>query len=185
MTGTWPAGKPYNVSAWFDFSKAYDSIHHWQLLRLISALPIPPGVINTLKAAVKRWSVIVQVGRSTTNPIKVSRGVYQGDTVSPLLFILMTAGILQKLVGDRRINQATRGNHLVLAFMDDIKIHAPSREGVDVIAETLEAAAGEVGLKLNSAKCGFFLGLRERDRVIAEEGDPGGDGEGGEESSQR
>lgn len=67
------AGKPYNYSAWFDFSKAYDSIHHWQLLRLIRALPVPDGVVQTLIAAVRRWSAVV-VGRSTTNPIRIARG---------------------------------------------------------------------------------------------------------------
>lgn len=183
--GSWEPGRPYNHSAWYDFSKAYDSIHHWQLIRLINALPLPPGVIATLKAAVKRWSIVIQVGQSTTRPVRVARGVYQGDTVSPLLFILMTAGILQELVMSRTINRVTKGQHLILAFMDDIKVHAPTKEGVDVITETLSAAASEVGLHLNMGKCGHYVGMRERDRVRLMEAEAEQNGEEGDEDLSR
>lgn len=57
--GLWKSGRPYNHLAWSDFTKAYDSIHDWQLLRLISVLPLPIGVVNALRAAVRRWSIII------------------------------------------------------------------------------------------------------------------------------
>ena len=67
-----------------------------QLLRLVPALPIHRNIRNMIRAVIKKWFVIIELGKKKTSPIYVKRGVYQGDSMSPLLFILMTAFIIYK-----------------------------------------------------------------------------------------
>ena len=70
--------KSKNYSAWYDFSKAYDSVSHTQLIRLVNVLPVHRTIINTIKAAIKKWAVIIEIGSKKTNPIYIRRGIYQG-----------------------------------------------------------------------------------------------------------
>ncbi|XP_015124496.1 uncharacterized protein LOC107046401 [Diachasma alloeum] len=85
----------------------------------------------------------------------------------------MTAGILDILKRNWGINAVTKGKHMVLAFMDDIKCHAQSQEGIDVITRVLIDAAKEMGLSLNNTKCGVFA-VRPGEEHRGQEQQPGG-----------
>lgn len=99
--------------AWYDFAKAFDSVHHHQLRRLVRALPIHEEVRKTLSAMRSLWSVTVEVGRERTPPIYVRRGMPQGDSMSPLLFVLVTAFIIEEVKTNSEITKAARGKQEV------------------------------------------------------------------------
>ncbi|KAG5885756.1 hypothetical protein JTB14_033869 [Gonioctena quinquepunctata] len=86
-----------HYSAWYHFRKAYDSISHRQLKRLIGNLPLHMNIKNVLRGSMNLWSVRVEIDQSRTKPIYIKRGVYQGDSISRLLFILFTAGIMEHI----------------------------------------------------------------------------------------
>lgn len=133
-------GRIYNYSGWYDFKKAYDSVHQWQLLRLVEVLPLDTGFRDTLKSAINKWSVVVQVSdKLMTKPIRIRRGVYQVhcDTISPLLFVLMSASIIEHVKLDRAINRETSGRHRIIAVMDDIKVHLPTQLDLELITAAI------------------------------------------------
>ena len=76
--------------------------------------------------------------------------------MSPLLFILLTACIIDVIVTDPAITKAAKGKQEVAAYMDDYKTHAPTKKSADLITNTLSGAAGELGLSLNIRKCGIY-----------------------------
>ena len=130
-----------NYSIWYDFSKAYDSISHVQLKRLINALPVHQEVRNLIKNMINKWAIIIEIGKIKTSPIRVKRGVYQGDSMSPLLFILITACITHAIVNNAEIIKSSRGKHQIMAYMDDVKVHAPNKKSADQITKKLEETA--------------------------------------------
>uniref|UniRef100_A0AAR5PEG8 Reverse transcriptase domain-containing protein n=1 Tax=Dendroctonus ponderosae TaxID=77166 RepID=A0AAR5PEG8_DENPD len=145
-----------NYSAWYDFRKAFDSVHHSALKRLIDALPLHRNIRAATKLAIKLWSLRIQTGNKRTAPIPVRRGVLQGDSMSPLLFTLMTAALISHVNCSPKIVKQSRGKHRILAYMDDIKCHAPTKSSLKTITIELIKAAGEIGLELNMAKCGHY-----------------------------
>ncbi|XP_045470568.1 uncharacterized protein LOC123677883 [Harmonia axyridis] len=145
-----------NYSAWYDFKKAYDSISHRQLKRLIGNLPLDQNIKKVLRGSMNLWSVQIKIGKDKTNPIYVKRGVYQGDSISPLLFILISGGIIEHIKTSPTIMKSTRGQHDILAFMDDIKCHANTKQSMKIITKELEKCSAEIGLSLNVNKCGIY-----------------------------
>ena len=119
-------------TAWHDFSKAFDSISHEILRQLIAALPIPKATKSMLKNGMAHWNLTIPSLDGVN--IKVQRSIFQGDSMSPFLFVVATAGILRKIERDPNLNSATKGSHTVIAYMDDLKCHGPSRRSIEIMS---------------------------------------------------
>jgi len=78
--------------AWIDYRKAYDTTSHELLLHLLQCLAIPPELATCIEHLMQLWRTkfSIRSGNNTitTEPITFQRGVFQGDTLSPLLFCI-------------------------------------------------------------------------------------------------
>ncbi|KAL0870860.1 hypothetical protein ABMA27_004702 [Loxostege sticticalis] len=75
-------------SMYIDYRKAYDSVPHSWLLKVLDIYTINPLLINFLQAAMEKWVTRVRVAELQTEPIQIKRGIFQGDSFSPLWFCL-------------------------------------------------------------------------------------------------
>ena len=88
---------------WTDVKKAYDSIQQRYIIRVLDLLEVPEWIINFIREAMKSWrtklQMIVKDGMIVTDVIKILCGIFQGDSLSPILFCvsyLMVSVILRK-----------------------------------------------------------------------------------------
>ena len=105
----------------FDFKKAYDSISHTQLKLAVKALPVHNEVTITIILSINVHEVIFASGKERTQPIRVKGGIYQGDSLSPLVFILVSECINEAVNTYEEIIHVLRGRQEIAVFMDDIK----------------------------------------------------------------
>lgn len=82
-----------NVSmAWIDYQKAYDSVPHSWLLEVLEIYKVDKQVIGLIKSLMKTWRTKITVHTGTTKynieEVKIQNGIFQGDSLSPLLFCL-------------------------------------------------------------------------------------------------
>lgn len=73
------------------------------------------------------------MSKQSTAPIPVRRGVLQGNSISPLLFNLVTAAALHHFSCSPDILKTSKGRHKILAYMDDIKCHAPTKTSLSAV----------------------------------------------------
>ena len=77
---------------WVDVAKAYDNVSHKWLLRTLQMHKIPTAFTNTIMKLSTLWKIRLRVktqsGVALIEPIQFKRGIYQGDTLCPLLFIM-------------------------------------------------------------------------------------------------
>ena len=120
--------------AWIDYKKAYDSIPHSWIKKVISMYKIAPNIIKFLEESMKQWSINLHLyhgsGSVDINSIKIKRGIFQGDSLSPLLFCICLDP-LSKLLNNsntgyklKENNETVTVSHLL--YMDDLKLYAKS-----------------------------------------------------------
>lgn len=151
-------GKKRNLAAgWVDFAKAFDSIPHGYIKYILSVLKIHPHLRGAISNMMRGWSVRYVIGcgkdKSVSTPLKVRRGVLQGDTLSPLLFCIAIAPVSYALNTKFRPYRTTglAINHLF--YMDDLKVYASTLADVKSMIGTVEIEAAAMGLRLNRNKC--------------------------------
>ena len=87
-------------------------------------------------------------------PISLNRGIFQGDSLSPLLFCLCVALMshrLRKGQGFAGEFQKTPLTHLM--FMDDLKVYEKSRSQLEKTVLTVEDLSSAMGMTLGLKKC--------------------------------
>ena len=158
-------------SAWYDFSKAFDTVAHGKLRSLVDTLPIPMMMRTVVQDAMSKWNLQLFPPGEAPIQIPVRRGVYQGDSLSPMLFVLVTASIIKRIKEDPQIARLSLGKHLIVAYMDDIKCHAPNNRSTRAIMAMLEESARALGLELNLGKCGHYCRLQKADEEGGDDDD--------------
>ena len=76
------------VMAWIDYKKAYDMVPHSWILNCLKMYKILDEVIDLIDKTMKTWRVELTAGRRRLAEAKFQRGNFQGDALSPLLFII-------------------------------------------------------------------------------------------------
>ena len=83
-------------------------------------------VINFIKKIMKTWRAELTAGGRSLAEAKIRRGIFQGDALSPLLFIMAMMPlnrILRKCTAGYKLSRSQKKtNHLM--YIDDIKLFA-------------------------------------------------------------
>ena len=82
--------------AFIDFTKAFDSIKLSCLWDLLEKTSINKRYINLLKLSYENSTAAIKTDIGTSEPIKILKGVKQGDILSSILFCLVIAAVLSK-----------------------------------------------------------------------------------------
>ena len=154
--------------AFVDYEKAFDSIEMWSVEQALQNSRIDHRYTELILKIYEHATMEVQLqihGRTKTIPIR--RGVRQGDTMSPKLFIAAIQHMFQNINWDDKgiIINGKRLHHL--KYADDIVIIANSLEELQTMLNELKLRSEEIGLKLNKEKTKILTNQEDsRDIII-------------------
>ena len=133
--------------AFIDFKKAFDSVGHPSLLAATRRWGLPNSLTNYIKNLYKKASTNI-MGKE----MNITRGVLQGDPLSPYLFNICLDWALASLpagIGACLADVALP----YIAYADDVALTARTPLGLQALIDALVDGAGRVGLELGHNKC--------------------------------
>eukprot|EP00253_Pinus_taeda_P026566 PITA_26566 len=153
-----------------DLSKAYDCLNWRYLCAVLEAYGFKKRWIEWIFSMVSTPIFSILVNGTPTKTFNASRGIRQGDPLSPFLFILATDGLGRIIKRESRRNKLRGlklwGNNLVIThqqFVDDIMLFGEvSLREVRIIKEVLDVFTEASGMEITKEKsCTFIFNTLE------------------------
>ena len=135
-----------------DFSKAFDSVNHRFLIKVLNQFGFNTQVINWLKNFLSGRMQQVCIGSSVSDPLDVLSGVPQGSVIGPFLFILFINSITDCLASE---------NVGISMYADDSKFFSNSPNDLQISINLLKDWVERYQLKLAPHKC-FILKTKKK-----------------------
>lgn len=135
-----------------DLHKAFDSVSHDAVFRTLSDLKCPTVFINYIKRLYSSAKTSLELGNNESTKIRIGRGVFQGDPLSPIIFNHIVDRALKKLDEDYGY-PCGRDKITGTAFADDVTVIGDDVCGTQINVDSLVSELGLSGLLANSDKC--------------------------------
>ena len=129
-------------------------LHSW-IKRCLKLFKISGKVLNLLEYAMSQWRVELTPGGERLADVQIKGGIFQGDSLSPILFVL--ALIPLSII----LNKAKEGyslgkdraklNHLL--FMDDLKLYGKDKDQLDSLVQTVRTFISDIEMTFGIKKC--------------------------------
>ena len=108
----------------------------------------------------KTWRVELIAGGRSLDETKIQRGIFQGDALSPLLFIIAMMPlnhILSKFTsGGYKLSRShEKINHLI--YMDDIKLIVKNEKELETLIHAFRIYSQDKGIKFGIEKCAMLV----------------------------
>ena len=118
-----------------------------------------------MEKAMEKWNVDLVAGNENLGNVRIRRGIFQGDSLSPLhldLALIPLTIILRKMkAGYQFGTQRSFINHLL--FMEKLfKLYAKDEKQLDSLVNTVQIFSLDIGMEFGIDKCGILVMKRGR-----------------------
>ncbi|KAL0852393.1 hypothetical protein ABMA28_000587 [Loxostege sticticalis] len=143
---------------YIDYKKAFDSVPHSWLIRVLQIYKINPTVITFLEDAMTKWkttlSLTTKFTKIVTEEIYIGNGIFQGDSLSPLWFCL-ALNPLSYLLNQTRNGYKLTHNATIshLLYMDDIKLYGKSSTDMENLLNITAKFSKDIQMTFGLDKC--------------------------------
>ena len=156
--------------AWMNYRKAYDMVPHSWIEKCMNMFGVAVNVRSFISESMKHWNTELNAGQSRLGNVKIKRGIFQGDSLSPLLFVMIMIPLILML---RKTNiffevrkKGKRINHLL--FMDDLKLFAKNVDQIDSLVNTIRIFSEDIKMEFGLSKYGVLI--MKRGKVVESDG---------------
>ena len=141
--------------AWIDYRKAYDLVPHSWILECLSMFNVAPSMHTLIANSMGSWRTELTSGGEILGSVDIKRGIFQGDSLSPLLFVLIMIPLTMLLrEAKSKYKLEKDGPHINhLLFMDDLKLYASKRDQLDSLVATVHLFSNDIGMQFGIDKC--------------------------------
>jgi len=148
-------------AVFIDYKKAFDSIDRQAVIETLYDLNVSGPVLGLTYELLRFNLISVFDGTQCTQPIMQNLGVPQGDSLSPLLFVLVTIGIINSV-------KESFPTVRIIMYADDAVVCSPCLAAVQSAFDLLVNLSKRFNLTVNSAKT-KWMKFRRGGRVAAQE----------------
>jgi hypothetical protein len=165
-----------NLSAcWIDYKKAYDSIPHSWILECLAMYKVNTRITQLIEESMSKWNTTLTINGKTLGQVKINRGIFQGDSISGLLFCL-GMNPLSSLLQQTKKGYVLQSKQLVshLFYMDDLKMYGKNEKELDCLIQTVRIFSKDIEMEFGFDKCAKLHLQRGKAVVMDDLQVPGG-----------
>lgn len=158
-------GPNKGVAIKLDMEKAYDRVEWHFLVDIMTKMGFASSWIDTVMSLVSTVSYCFKINGTISDSFRPSRGLRQGDPLSPYLFLFCTQGLSAMLLEEQRMGRikgvkasmhGPRVNHLLYA--DDCLLFIKnSKEEALRLKHVLSVYERSSGQKINAEKSSLYF----------------------------
>jgi hypothetical protein len=130
---------------------------------------VAKNVRGVLESSMAQWRTELTANGESLGTVNIKRGIFQGDSLSPLLFVMVMipfSMILKDEPKGLRIGNSEKlVNHLL--FMDDLKLYARNEEECASLVNVVHKFSRDIGMEFGMEKCAV-LTMKRGERVARE-----------------
>ena len=145
--------------AWIDYRKAFDSVPHSWILECLDLLGVNRELREFLEESMKSWQVQLFCGDEILGEVNIKRGIFQGDSLSPLLFVIslipLTHVLRASKPGYEVSNNKEKINHLL--YMDDLKLYGKNEKEINSLVQTVRIFSKDICMDFGIDKCATLV----------------------------
>src|SRR5208283_1442299 len=141
-----------DILVFLDLTAAYDSVLINRLLCKMVYKGIDKSTIKICESLLTHCSEKIAVNGSTTKPVHMQRGLFQGSLLSPILFDIYIDDLADEINGPNCQHRLPP----VLLFADDILLNTDCPVHMQMHLLTVADWCKENGMNINVSKCGTF-----------------------------
>ena len=141
--------------AWIDYKKAFDSLPHSWIAKCLEIVGVSGNIRQFRRVAMASWNTVLTVNGQLLDYVHIRRGIFQGDSLSPLLYVIamipMTTILRQTGLGYQTSKSATKISHLL--YMDDLKLYGKSSNELESLLNTVRIFSTDISMEFGLEKC--------------------------------
>ncbi|CAB3260828.1 unnamed protein product [Arctia plantaginis] len=148
------------ATCWIDYKKAYDSVPHTWLLKVLELYKIDTTLCTFLKSCMGQWRTALRYPGCRQTAIhdvliKIERGIFQGDSLSPLWFCLALNPLSTLLEGSGLGYRLQKDDQVIshLLYMDDLKLLASNKLQLTKLLKVTENFSNSIKMEFGVDKC--------------------------------
>ncbi|XP_067932894.1 uncharacterized protein [Watersipora subatra] len=106
------------------------------------------ALVTFIKVSMTKWKTELDANRKKLVSVKIKRGIYQGDSLSPLLFCIclnMLSNMLEETQYGYQFKSGTKISHLF--YIDDIKLYANKERDIDSLIHLTQVLRSQLNAK--------------------------------------
>ena len=149
------AGGPIHA-AFMDVSKAFDSVWRNALWAKLRAHGVKGKLLDAIRSLYKCTNSVVHDGQYRSKPFNTNTGLRQGCPLSPLLYMIYTADLInllkEKIQGIRIFGMTTEENISALLYADDMVILTRTKAELEAALEVLAEYEDSWRIRFNPDK---------------------------------
>ena len=124
-----------------------------------STYKISHEVINFIEKNMKTWRVELTEGGRSLAGTKIQRGIFQGDALSHIQFIIAMMPlnhILRKCAAEYKLSRSQEKINYPM-YMDDIKLFAKNEKELETVIHAVWIYRQDIGMEFGIEKCAMLV----------------------------
>ena len=149
---------------WVNYKKAYDMVPHSWIIAAMGMVGLAAFIIGRIQRSMNKWKTNLHTDGKLLRSVPTKRGISQGDSFSPLQFVIallpLTHILRERGMGYQLEKNGAKVNHLF--FMDDLKLYGKNEKEIDSLIKTKWQCSEDIKMEFGILKCAMVSLQRGR-----------------------